>query len=134
MITTIDHAAHGARRPHAPGVDMAARQGAKTRLDALASFLDSAWRVPGTSFRFGADAALNVIPGLGPLIAKGLAGYLIWEARRLGVPTTTLMRMLGNVGVDFVIGVVPVIGWVGDAFFRANRKNMELLRRHLSEV
>ena len=107
------------------------RQEALARLDALARVLDSALRVPGTDIRFGADALLNVVPGVGTLVAKGLASYLILEARRHGVPTAPLLRMAGNVGLDLAIGLVPVVGWFGDAFFRANRRNMALLRRHL---
>ncbi len=101
------------------------------RLDALARLLDSAIRVPGTNIRVGADALLNFIPGVGTLVAKGLASYLILEARRHGVPTGTLLRMAGNVAVDFAISAVPVVGWFGDAFYRANQRNIALLRAHL---
>lgn len=104
---------------------------ARRRLEALARLLDSAVRIPGTDIRVGLDAALNIIPGIGTLIAKGMAGYLIWEASRLGVSTGTLLRMIGNVGIDFVISAIPVVGWVGDIFHRANNKNIELLRQHL---
>jgi Domain of unknown function (DUF4112) len=103
----------------------------RSRLEALARTLDTAFRVPGTSVRIGADALLNVIPGVGTLAAKGLAGYIVWEARRLGVPRTTLLRMAGNVGVDFVISAIPIVGWFGDAFFRANSRNIALLIRHI---
>ncbi len=108
-------------------------RGAETRarLDTLARFLDSAVRVQGTNIRFGADALLNLIPGVGTLTSKGMSAYLIWEARRLGVPMSTLLRMAGNVGVDFVISAVPLVGWVGDVFYRSNLRNMDLLRRHL---
>jgi hypothetical protein len=106
----------------------------RARLDTLARFLDSAVRVPGTNIRVGADAFLNVIPGVGTLTSKGMSAYLIWEARRLGVPMPTLLRMAGNVGVDFVISAIPVVGWVGDVFFRSNLRNMALLRRHLDQV
>jgi hypothetical protein len=102
------------------------------RLEAISRVLDSAFVVPGTRVRVGADALLNLVPGLGPLVSKGISGYLIYEARRLGVPTGTLLRMVGNVGVDFVIGAIPILGWVGDVFHRANLKNMRLLRAHLA--
>ena len=69
---------------------------AKARLDTLAWLLDSAVQVPGTSVRVGADAILNLIPGVGPLTAKALSAYLILEAHRLGVPPSTLLRMLGK--------------------------------------
>jgi hypothetical protein len=108
--------------------------GARARLETLARFLDSAVRVPGTNIRFGADALLNLIPGVGMLTSKGMSAYLIWEARRLGVPMSTLLRMMGNVGVDFVIGAIPLVGWVGDVFYRSNLRNMNLLRDHLDKA
>jgi hypothetical protein len=107
---------------------------ARARLDILARFLDSAVRVPGTNIRFGADALLNLIPGVGTLTSKGMSAYLIWEARRLGVPMSTLLRMVGNVGLDFVISAIPLVGWVGDVFYRANLRNMGLLREHLDKA
>ena len=118
-----------------PLADTSFRAGeTRARLDSLARFLDSAIRVPGTNVRFGADALLNLIPGVGTLTSKGMSAYLIWEAHRLGVPMSTLLRMTGNVGVDFVISAIPVVGWVGDVFFRSNLRNMALLRRHLDQV
>jgi hypothetical protein len=104
---------------------------ARARLDGLAKLLDSAFRIPGTSVRMGADAALNLIPGVGTLASKAVSSFIIYEARRLGVPMSTLLRMMGNVGVDFVISVIPVIGWFGDVFYRANTRNIALLRRHI---
>lgn len=104
---------------------------ARRRLEGLARLLDSAVRIPGTDIRVGLDAALNVIPGIGTLTAKGMAGYLIWEAHRLGVPRGMLFRMVGNVGLDLIISSVPVVGWVGDIFWRANNRNIDLLRAHL---
>ncbi len=104
------------------------------RLDAIARLLDSAIRVPGTTIRVGADALLNVIPGVGTLLAKGVSASLVYEARRHGVPTLTLCRMAGRVGIDLAISAVPVVGWFGDAFYRANLKNIDELRRHLGAV
>jgi hypothetical protein len=106
----------------------------RARLDTLARVLDSAIRVPGTNIRFGADALLNLIPGVGMLTSKGMSAYLIWEARRLGVPMSTLLHMMGNVGVDFVISAIPLVGWVGDVFYRSNLRNMGLLRKHLDKA
>ena len=107
---------------------------ARERLQALARLLDSAVTIPGTSIRVGADAVLNLIPGLGTLVAKGLSSYLIYEARRLGVPTLTLARMIGNVALDLAISAVPIVGWAGDVFFRANSKNIDLLNAHLDRI
>ena len=106
----------------------------RARLDALAWFLDSAVRVPGTNVRIGADGLLNLIPGVGTLISKGMSAYLIWEARRLGVPTGRLLRMIRNVGIDFVISAIPIVGWIGDVFYRSNLRNMALLRKHLDRA
>lgn len=103
----------------------------RRRLGAMARLLDSAVRVPGTEVRIGTDVLLNLIPGLGTLASKGLSAYLIFEARRFDVPTATLLRMTGNVGVDFVIGAIPIVGWVGDAICRSNLRNMALLSDHL---
>jgi hypothetical protein len=103
----------------------------RARLDSLARVLDSAFRIPGTSVRVGADAALNLIPGIGTLAAKGVSSYIILEARRMGVPRSMLLRMAANVGVDFVISAIPVVGWFGDVFYRANLKNIALLKAHL---
>lgn len=110
-------------------VDLAA---ALARLDRLAGLLDSAVVIPGTRTRIGADALLNLLPGIGPLLAKGLALYLVLEAHRLGAPAGTKLRMLGNLGLDALIGLVPVAGWIGDVFFRANDRNIDLLRAHLA--
>jgi hypothetical protein len=107
---------------------------ARRRLEGLARLLDSAVRIPGTDIRVGLDAALNIIPGIGTLSAKAMAAYIVWEARRLGVPAGTILRMAGNVGVDLVISAIPVIGWFGDIFYRANIRNIELLREHLDRA
>ena len=106
----------------------------RARLDVLARFLDSAIRVPGTNVRFGADVLLNLLPGIGTLTSKGMSAYLIWSARRVGVPSLTLVRIAGNVGLDFVISVVPIVGWVGDVFFRSILRNMGFLREHVNRV
>ncbi len=87
--------------------------------------------MPGTNIGFGADALLNLIPGGGTLTSKGMSAYLIWEARRLGAPMSTLLRMMGNVGADFVVSAVPLLGWVADVFYCSNLRNMALLRDHL---
>ena len=100
------------------------------RLEIIADLLDSRWRIPGTGIRFGADALLSLLPGLGPVVSTAVSGYLIWEARRLGVSAGTVLRMIGNLGLDGLISAVPVAGAVGDVFFRANRRNLALLRRH----
>jgi len=107
------------------------RLGAPARIEAIARLLDSAWRIPGTSIRIGVDPILNLLPGVGLVVSKGVSAYLIWEAHRLGAPVGVLMRMVGNLALDAVISAVPLAGWVGDVFYRANLRNMRLLREHL---
>ena len=112
-------------------MDQDMTQAARDRLDRLAYIMDEAFAVPGTNIRIGADAVLNLIPGAGTIAAQGIACYLVYEAWQLGAPKPLLGRMVLNVGVDFAISAVPVLGWVGDIFFRANRRNVTLLRDHL---
>jgi Domain of unknown function (DUF4112) len=107
---------------------------ARERLARLAFLLDSAWRVPGTGVRFGADALLGLVPGVGNLATTALSAYLIHEAWRLGLPRAALLRMIGNVALDGAVGAVPVLGNVVDLFWRANRRNMAILARHLDGV
>ena len=104
------------------------------RLDRLATALDSAIGIPGLGVRFGADAVLGLIPGIGDAVALGLSGYLILEARRLGAPPLLLARMVGHLVVDATVGAVPVAGDIFDVFYKANRRNMALLRRHIDEL
>lgn len=118
--------------PPAPPAPDLRRDATLARLDRLAWLLDSALRIPGTSIRLGADAAANLLPGVGPLVSKGVSAWLILEAARLGVPRPVLLRMLGHVAVDAAVGAVPLLDWTADIFLRANRRNMALLRAHLA--
>ncbi len=107
---------------------------ARARLDAVARLMDNAFVVPGTNIRVGADALLNIVPGAGTLLATGVSAYLVWEAHQLGAPKSLMVKMAANVGIDTVIGMVPLVGWVGDVFFRANARNVKLLQRHLDKL
>jgi hypothetical protein len=97
----------------------------------LADFLDTRYRIPGTRLRFGIDAILGLVPGVGDSLAALPALYLIWRARQLGVPKGLMLRMIANVGLDTGFGSVPVAGNVFDLFFKASRRNVALLRRHI---
>ena len=117
----------------APPEHVSGDEGSLVRLEAIARLLDSKWQVPGTGIRFGADAVLSLIPGVGAIVPTAVSAYLIWEARRLGVSAGTLLRMVSNVGLDAIISAVPLAGSISDVFFRANLRNMALLRRHLEQ-
>jgi hypothetical protein len=101
------------------------------RLEALARLMDGAFVIPGTSVRFGLDGLVGLIPGIGDVIGGLVSSYLIWEARQLKVPKWLIARMVTNVFIDTVVGSVPVVGDIFDVMFRANLKNMALLRNHL---
>lgn len=101
------------------------------RLDALATLLDSAFVIPGTTFRMGIDGVIGLVPVLGDLITTAISSYILYEARRLGVSKLTLARMAGNVAVDGIIGAIPIVGDMFDIAFRANRRNVHILRAHL---
>lgn len=102
------------------------------RLDALAWFMDSAITIPGTRRTVGADAFLSFVPGIGSIAGTGISLYLIAEAVRHGAPTGALARMGANVAIDTALGAVPLLGPVFDLFFKANTRNLAILREHLN--
>lgn len=104
------------------------------RLELLSRLLDSAFVIPGTNQRIGLDPIIGLIPGLGDLISTVLSSYIIWEARQLGLPRWKIARMIGNVAADTVLGAIPLAGDVFDVFFRANRRNMRIVREHLERT
>jgi hypothetical protein len=101
------------------------------RLEALARLMDGAFTLPGTNIRIGLDGVIGLLPVAGDLISGIVSSYLIWEARQLGASRWVIGRMMANTAVDTLIGAVPVVGDAFDVLFRANMKNMALLRRHL---
>ena len=101
------------------------------RLDGLATLLDTAFVIPGTNIRFGIDAMMGLVPGIGDAITTAMSLYIVHEARQLGAPRHLIARMLANVALDGVVGAVPLLGDAFDVMWRANRRNMALLRNHL---
>lgn len=103
-------------------------------LDQLADWLDSRYQIPGTSIRFGWDSILGLIPGIGDTAALLPALYLIATGYKRGASTGTLVRMGVNTGLDYFVGGIPVLGDIFDLFFKANRRNIALLKTDLSRV
>src|SRR5215475_1906624 len=103
------------------------------RLDAIAKLLDVAFIVPGTNIRYGVDGLIGLIPVVGDIITTAISLWLVREARALGAPWHITARMLANVAVDGAVGLVPVAGDAFDVMFRANVKNVRLLRRWLEK-
>lgn len=110
--------------------------GQAQRLDALkkvSQLLDSAFLVPGTSYRIGLDPILGLVPLLGDLVSPLFTIGLIWQARELDVPKVVQLRMILNVAIDTLVGMVPLVGDLFDFAWKANNKNLALLERHAYE-
>jgi hypothetical protein len=101
------------------------------RYRTLANSLDARFRIPGTPFRFGWDAILGLIPGIGDAIGGLVGGYGLWVGTRLGAPLVVLARMLLNLVIDVLIGAFPVAGDLFDIAWRGNLRNLALLERWL---
>jgi Domain of unknown function (DUF4112) len=101
------------------------------RIDRLATLLDTALVIPGTRMRFGLDALIGLFPVFGDIITTALSLFIVHEAYHLGAPGHVIARMLGNVALDGVFGAVPLVGDAFDVLWRANRRNMRLLREWL---
>jgi hypothetical protein len=107
-----------------------AKRAAIERLDRLARLFDTAFIVPGTNIRFGVEAVMRLVPGIGDAAASALSCYLLYEAHRLEVPSHVFARMVANVVIEGTVGAVPVFGDLFDVGFRANRRNVAILREH----
>ena len=107
------------------------REAAVRRMQTVANLLDTAFVFPGTKQRFGIDAIIGLVPGLGDVLTTILSSYIIWEARNLGVSRFALARMVTNLGIHAAVGAIPVMGDLFDAFFRVNQRNMKILRSQL---
>jgi hypothetical protein len=86
--------------------------------------------VPGTNLRFGWDAIIGVVPWAGDVVTALMACGIVMQAHHMRVPRVVQLRMLFNVAIDLLIGVVPVFGDVADVFWKSNSKNFALLERH----
>ena len=103
------------------------------RLRTVSRLLDSAFVIPGTRYRFGFDALIGLVPGLGDAVSAVFSGYIILQASRLGAPKSVVTRMIGNVALDTLVGWVPVLGDLFDVAWKSNLRNMALLETHLQQ-
>jgi hypothetical protein len=94
---------------------------------------DELFRIPGTQFRFGLDAIIGLVPGVGDLAVSGVGAYALLLAFRLRAPAAVLARMLGNIAVDTLIGSIPLIGDIFDMTWKANTKNRRVLEAWLDD-
>jgi len=91
--------------------------------------MDDLFRVPVLGWRFGLDALIGLVPGLGDTSTALVSFYILAAAVRYRVPKITLLRMGLNIGIDYVVGSLPVIGDFADAWWKSNRKNLDLLQK-----
>ena len=109
-------------------------EAAVRRMRFVSSLLDESVTVPGTRFSLGLDPILGAVPGAGDVVAAGLSLYIVLESARLGVPFTTLVRMVANVAFDVAVGSIPVVGVLFDAVWKANVRNVELALDALADA
>lgn len=100
------------------------------RIETLAYWLDELIRIPGTRFRIGLESLIGLIPGVGDLAGLLMGGWVVIEAHRMGAPGELKLRMIRNVALDAVAGLVPVFGDLYDFAYRSNRRNLQLLLDH----
>lgn len=107
-------------------------QPALRNAQALARLLDSSIGVPGTSYRIGLDPLIGLVPGIGDFAGVLLSTSILLSAARVGVPHPTLVRMATNIGIEALVGTVPIVGDLFDAGWRANLRNVRLMEAHLA--
>ena len=105
----------------------------RTRIEALERVMEHLFTIPGTSRKVGLDVMLDLIPVIGTTAAAALGTYLAWEARNLGMSKTAVARMAGNIGFDWMLGLIPWVGAIPDLFFRSNTRNLRIIKRHLDK-
>jgi hypothetical protein len=103
-------------------------------LDQLSRWMDGLFRVPGTGWRFGLDALVGLVPGVGDFATTAVSLYILASGVRYGVPKVTLLRMTANIAVDYLLGSVPLVGDLFDVFWKSNKMNVELLRERATRT
>jgi hypothetical protein len=105
----------------------------RRRIEAMEKLLERMFVIPGINRPIGLDVVLDVVPVAGDVIAAALGAWMVWEARNLGMPKWQIARMGGNVGFDFLLGAIPLIGAIPDFFFRSNSRNLRIIRKWLDK-
>ena len=111
-------------------------QSVKQRVEAMEKLLERLVVIPGTKQTVGLDVILDLVPVVGDVAAAALGAYIVWEAKNLGMSKWQMARMSGNVGLNWLLGllsVVPVVGTIPTLFFRSNSRNLKIIKRHLEK-
>ncbi|MBD2232981.1 DUF4112 domain-containing protein [Phormidium tenue] len=112
-------------------VDTASQLRNLNRIRRISRLMDTAFKIPVLGLKVGWDPVLGLIPGLGDLIATAVSAYVIVLAARFGLPRGILAQMVLNIGLEAVVGTVPLVGDLFDAFYKSNVRNLKLLEAHL---
>ena len=105
----------------------------RQRVEALEKVLEGLFVLPGTNRKVGLDVLFDLVPFLGSTAAAAMGAYMAWEARNLGMSKMQLARMTSNIGVDWLLGMIPFVGAIPDFFFRSNSRNLRIIKRHLDK-
>ena len=108
-------------------------QSVRQRVEAMEKVLERLVVIPGINKPVGLDVILDVVPVVGDIAAAALGAYIVWEAKNLGMSKWQISRMAGNVGVDWLLGLIPFVGAIPDFFFRSNTRNLKIIKRHLDK-
>ncbi|AOH83918.1 hypothetical protein AWL63_08015 [Sphingomonas panacis] len=105
----------------------------RKRIEAMERLLEGLFVIPGINRKIGLDVILDLIPVGGDAVGAAMGAWMVWEARNLGMSKTQIARMMGNVGIDFALGLIPFVGAIPDALFRSNTRNLKIIHKHLDK-
>ncbi|HET8749829.1 MAG TPA: DUF4112 domain-containing protein [Sphingomicrobium sp.] len=105
----------------------------RQRVEVMERLLERLIVIPGIKRPVGLDVILDVVPIVGDVAAAALGAYIVWEAKNLGMSKWQISRMAGNVGIDWLLGLIPFVGAIPDFFFRSNTRNLRIVKRYLEK-
>jgi hypothetical protein len=108
-------------------------QSVRKRVEAMEKLLERLIVIPGINKPVGLDVILDLVPVVGDVAAAALGAYIVWEARNVGMSRWQISRMAGNVGFDWMLGLIPWVGAIPDFFFRSNTRNLKMIKSHLDK-
>ena len=109
------------------------QRSAISNLDLLAKLMDSQFTIPGTNIKFGLDSLIGLVPGAGDFATLFVSGYMVMVLAKNGASGFVLARMTLNILIDALVGSIPILGDIFDVAFKANQRNMKLMREHYIE-
>ena len=100
-------------------------------LESMADWMDSRFTIPGTNYRFGFDSLLGLVPGIGDTVTLASTVYLLGHAHAMNLPWTIKFQIIWNGFIDWILGIIPFFGDIFDIGWKANRKKVALIKKHL---